>query len=179
MGTRRAPMPASRNARRIMGICVCVIIIVCTINTIIKRITVIRGMATLRSQRSDAGATQYTILPSPQCSHVGQCHAVSRTQSQRTCCSRAQGTRPSHPIGWHAQIASLARLARLSLRCDASPMLPSAGGNGQAVRYCQPLWEVPEGGDGSRLQAVLRFEPGIAHGDTVLVAAPALPPLAW
>ena len=46
------------------------------------------------------------------------------------------------------------------------------GGYEAAIRYCQPLWAAPEGGDGSRLQATLRFEPGVAHGDTVLVVGP-------
>ena len=55
------------------------------------------------------------------------------------------------------------------------PFAASAlGGAGTetAVRYCRPLWAVPEGGDGTRLQATLRFEPGVAHGDSVLVAGP-------
>ena len=55
-----------------------------------------------------------------------------------------------------------------------APLSPfrSLGGRETAVRYCQPVWEVPEGYDGSRVQATLRFDPGVCHGDTVLVAGP-------
>lgn len=54
----------------------------------------------------------------------------------------------------------------------------ASGSYGQeaAVLFCQPAWAAVDGGQ--RLQATLRFDPGIAHGDTVFVASLEGEPLA-
>ena len=40
------------------------------------------------------------------------------------------------------------------------------------MRYCDPYWGPPQGGDGRWLQATLRFEPPLVSGERVLVAGP-------
>ena len=59
-------------------------------------------------------------------------------------------------------------------RTRASPPTVAGGADGSAppIRSLVAHWAVPAGGDGTRMQATLRFEPGIVHGDRVVVSGP-------